>query len=62
MAYRFYITDTMKAINENLASLAGGPCMSARYADIVYPKNTDDRSGDEIAADIIKKLREGASK
>lgn len=57
MAYRFYITDTLKAINENLAISAGGPYMSARYADIVHPKPTDTRSGNEIAADIIKKMR-----
>lgn len=57
MAYRFYITDTLKAINENLAKIAGGPYMSARYADVVHPKPTDTRSGNEIAADIIKKMR-----
>lgn len=31
--------------------------MSARYADIVHPKPTDTRNGNEIAADIIKKMR-----
>lgn len=31
--------------------------MSARYADVVHPKPTDNRSGNEIAADIIKKMR-----
>jgi len=28
--------------------------MSKRFEEVVYPKEEDDRTGDEIAADVIK--------
>lgn len=48
-AYRFYVTD----------SLSYGPqnkYITQRYADLIKPKATDNRSGDEIAADVIRTL------
>lgn len=54
-AYRVYITDALRAISENTAKYAGGKYIQARYADMIKPKPKDIRSGNEIAADVIKK-------
>lgn len=45
MAYRVYVTDTLKAISG----------ANARYADWIDQKPKDTRTGAEIAADVIKK-------
>lgn len=50
-AYRFYITDSLMYAGEN-------KYITVRYADIITPKKHDTRSGDEIAAYIINKLKE----
>lgn len=54
-AYRVYVTDALKVIGENTAKYAGGNYLSARYTDIAYPKPQDNRTGKEIAADVIKR-------
>lgn len=59
MAYRVYVTDVLRRINENTATFCGGKYISKRYADIVRkPKEKDkpDQSGKEIANDIISRL------
>lgn len=51
-----YITDAMQLIGENVARRNGGGYLSKRWADLaVVKKNTDTRSGEEIAADVITK-------
>lgn len=52
--YRAYITDALQAITSNTSMYAGGQAIQQRYYDIINRKQ-DKRSGDEIAADIIKK-------
>lgn len=47
-AYRIYITDSLQNIPQD-------KYLSKRYYDIMHPIN-DDRSGDEIAADVITKI------
>lgn len=47
--YRAYVTDMMYYNNQNKT-------LTARYIDILENKPTDDRSGDEIAADVITRL------
>lgn len=58
--FKVYLTDALKVIGENTAGFSGeGKCMSGRYADIIRPsrKNkTENRSGDEIAADVISRI------
>ena len=54
-AYRAYVTDTLKALNDNFAKHFGGAFYQTRYVDVVNPKEETDKSGDEIARDIIKR-------
>ena len=54
LAYRIYVTDCLRIISENTAKMGGGSYITAKFADIINPKHTDNRTGEEIAADIIK--------
>ena len=55
LAYRIYVTDCLRIISENTAKIGGGSYITSKFADIIKPKPVDDRAGDEIAADIIKR-------
>ena len=55
LAYRIYVTDCLRIISENTAKMCGGSYITAKLADIINPKPVDDRTGEEIAADIIKR-------
>jgi hypothetical protein len=59
--YRIYVTDALKSIGENAAALAGGGYISKRYYDLVREDKEaeDERSGDEIAADVISSILGG---
>ena len=50
-AYRVYVTDCLKLIAENTGNIS----LKLRYYDIIQPKKVDERTGDEIVADIIKR-------
>ena len=50
-AYRVYVTDCLKLIAENTGNIS----LKLRYYDIIQPKKVDNRTGDEIVADIIKR-------
>lgn len=52
-AYRIYVTDALKITAENTARYAGGSYMRARYADAISPEKRDERSCEEITADVI---------
>ena len=52
--YKAYITDALMAIAENTAKFAGGSMMRSRWYDGYKP--VDERSGDEIAIEVVKKL------
>lgn len=55
-AYEIYVSESLRAIAENTAALAGGGrYMKAGFMDIIKPKKQDKRTGEEIAADVIKK-------
>ena len=54
-AYRIYVTDALRVVAENTARFASGNYIKARYADIIEPKKQDNRTGDEIVADIFKR-------
>ena len=41
-------------MTENTAKQAGGNYMTAEYTDLVHPKKKDNRTGNEIAADVIR--------
>ena len=54
-AYRVYVTDALRFTVENTAKFAGGNYIKARYIDIIEPKKHDNRTGEEITADIIQR-------
>ena len=53
LAYRFYVSECLRIIGENTAKVGGGSYMTAKFEDIISPKPADNRTGEEIAADII---------
>lgn len=53
--YRMYTAECLRVLTENTAKYAGGNAITAKYTDMVNPKPKDTRSGEEIAADVIKK-------
>lgn len=55
LAYRIYVTDCLRMATENTAKMSQGSYIAARFYDIINPKPVDNRSGNEIAADIIKR-------
>lgn len=54
--FKTYVTDTLRILTENVAKLGGGSYMPVRWIDLEMPKPQDERSGDEIAADVIKRI------
>ena len=55
LAYRIYVTDCLRIISENTAKMGGGSYITAKFVDIINPKPVEKRTGEEIAADIIKR-------
>ena len=55
LAYRIYVADCLRMATENTAKMSQGSYTAARFYDIINPKPVDNRSGEEIAADIIKR-------
>ena len=53
-AYKSYLADAAMYLTENTSKLAGGTKLNRRFADIVTG-NVDNRSGEEIIEDVIKK-------
>lgn len=56
-AFRVYVTDALRAITSNTANMFGGYTIASRYAELVGLIKADERSGDEIVADILERLR-----
>ncbi len=59
--YRIYVTDCLQLIAENTAKQCEGQYLSKRYYDVVHgdangSQSADSRSGEEVAADVIKRL------
>lgn len=54
LAYRIYIADCLRILSENTAKMGGGSYITAKLSDIINPKPVEKRTGEEIAADIIK--------
>ena len=55
LAYRIYVSDCLRIISENTAKMGGGSYITAKLSDIINPTPVDNRTGEEIAADIIKR-------
>lgn len=58
LSYRAYTTDALQLIAENSARLSRdgkGRYPAKRWAELIDQKPAETRSGDEIAADVIKR-------
>ncbi len=55
LAYRIYVCECLRMIGENASSGGGGSYMAVKFENIINPKPVDNRTGEEIAADIIKR-------
>lgn len=54
-AVKIYYAECLRIISENTAKMGGGSYITVKLADIINPKSVDNRTGEEIAADIIKR-------
>lgn len=54
-AVKFYYAECLRIITENTAKMVDGSYMKVKFTDIINPKPVDKRTGEEIAADIIKR-------
>lgn len=52
-AYRIYVTDALRLVAENTARYASGDYIKARYADMIEPKKQDNRTCEEITAEVV---------
>lgn len=53
--WRIYIANGVKILTENTATHKGAKALAKSYTDLFKP--VDNRTGDEVAADVIKKCR-----
>lgn len=54
-AVKIYYAECLRIITENTAKMVGGSYIAAKLADIINPKPTDNRTCEEITADIIQR-------
>jgi hypothetical protein len=54
-AYRAYIADGVKCMSESIAMHFGGSYLQERYMDMISVAPIQEKSGDEIALDIIRR-------
>lgn len=47
------MTDALRFVAENTAQYVGGDYIKARYADMIEPKKQDNRTCEEITADVV---------
>lgn len=55
LAYRIYVSECLRIISKNTAKMGGGEFVDLKFAEIINPKPIDERSGEEIVADIIER-------
>ena len=55
LAYSIYVTESLRMVAENTAKLSQGTYIAARFYDMINQKPVVNRTGEEIAADIIKR-------
>ena len=54
-AVRIYYAECLRIITENTAKMGGGSYITVKLDDILNPKQVENRTSEEIAADIIKR-------
>lgn len=50
-----YMADGVMCLSESVAGYLGGSCLQVRFADLMSGESQDERTGDEIALDIIER-------
>ena len=54
VAYRVFVSDCLRIMTENTAKYSGGSYVKHRYADIMKPRRVDNRTAEQIVADVVK--------
>lgn len=54
-AFKIYVAECMRTMTVNTAKFAGGSYIQAKFYDIINPKPQDNRTCEEITADIIQR-------
>lgn len=54
--FQTYVTETLKLINDNIAKIHGGSVLKTRYSELIETKKIDNRTGDEVARNVIKRI------
>ena len=54
MVYRVYVTDCLRMMTENTAKFSGGRYVTRIFSEVLRREPVDNRTGEEIAADVIK--------
>lgn len=58
--YRIYVSECLRLLTQTNAGIAKeGPYVTMKYQDLIAPKPVDNRTGEEIKADMLKKLQGG---
>lgn len=57
MAYRFFVTDELYYINNNIVGFMGGSQLQTKYRDIIHPPKEETRTSQEIIDNIKTKMR-----
>lgn len=55
-AYASYIADCVRLAGEGIAGLSGGSYVTKRWSDLVDPTPEDDRTCEEITADLVSRM------
>lgn len=54
-AFHIYTTECLRTMTENTAKFAGGSFVQAKYSDLIDPKPQDNRTCEEITAEVVKR-------
>ena len=50
-----YTAECLRTMTENTAKFAGGSFVQAKYSDLIDPKPQDNRTCEEITAEVVKR-------
>lgn len=53
LAYRIFVSEGLRILTENTAKMTQGAYLTVNFLDIINPKPKDERSGAEIASDVL---------
>lgn len=52
------MAETMRCISESAAKFAGGPYMTAKWANIINPKPVETRTPEQVIEQVMTRLKE----